>query len=102
MLGSCLRGSNGSCPLRPGRGALPSPRCFEGPAMPARFSDPGDTLIFLLRHPLRKQLLALYLKEAQMLSPKELADYTREPLANVSLHVRVLRDHGALELVRER
>ncbi len=70
--------------------------------MPARFNDPGDTLIFLLRHPLRKQLLALYLKEAEMLSPKELADYTKEPLANVSLHVRVLRDHGAVKLVEER
>jgi DNA-binding transcriptional ArsR family regulator len=70
--------------------------------MPAKFSDPGDRLVFLLRHPLRKQLLTLYVKEGGMLSPKELADYTNGPLVNVSLHVRVLRDHGAVELVTTR
>jgi len=70
--------------------------------MPAKFSDPGDRLVFLLRHPLRKQLLVLYVKEGGALSPKELADYTKEPLVNVSLHVRVLRDHGAVSLVKTR
>ncbi len=70
--------------------------------MEAKFSDPGDRLIFLLRHPLRKQLLVLYVKEGGLLSPKELANYMKEPLVNVSLHVRVLRDHGAVELVTTR
>jgi DNA-binding transcriptional ArsR family regulator len=70
--------------------------------MPAKFADPGDRLLFLLRHPLRKRLLVLYVKEEGMLSPKELADYTKEPLVNVSLHVRVLRDHGAVALVKTR
>jgi len=70
--------------------------------MPTQFADPGDALIFLLRHPLRKRLLLLYVREGGMLSPKELSDYTKEPLVDVSLHVRVLRDHGAVKLVRER
>lgn len=70
--------------------------------MPAKFSDPSDRLVFLLRHPLRKQLLVLYVKEGGAPSPKELADYTKEPLANVSLHVRVLRDHGAVALAKTR
>lgn len=70
--------------------------------MPTKPGDPAETLIFLIRHPLRRLLLGLYVREGGALSPKELSDYTKEPLANVSLHVRVLRDHGAVELVRER
>jgi DNA-binding transcriptional ArsR family regulator len=70
--------------------------------MPARIEDPDQAFLFLLRHPLRRRLLGLYVKEGGMLSPKELADYTKEPLVNVSLHVRVLRDHGAVELVETR
>lgn len=71
-------------------------------AMPARIEDLDQALPFLLRHPLRKRLLRLYLEAKEDLSPKELADYTREPLSTVALHVRVLRDQGAVELVRER
>jgi DNA-binding transcriptional ArsR family regulator len=59
-------------------------------------------MIFLLQHPLRKRLLGLYIESREPLSPKELADYTKEPLVNVALHVRVLRDHGAVELVTTR
>lgn len=70
--------------------------------MPAKIEDADQVLLFLLRHPLRKRLLRLYLESEEELSPKELADYTREPLATVALHVRVLRDQGAVELVRER
>jgi DNA-binding transcriptional ArsR family regulator len=58
-------------------------------------------MIFLLQHPLRKRLLALYVESREPLSPKELADYTKEPLVNVAMHVRVLRDHGAVYLVEE-
>lgn len=68
-------------------------------AVPA-MSD--QALLFLLRHPLRRRLWRLYIEEGEELSPKELADYTKQPLVNVALHVRVLRDHGAVELVRER
>jgi len=59
-------------------------------------------MIFLLQHPLRRRLLGLYVESDEPLSPKELADYTKEPLDNVACHVRVLRDHGAVELVVER
>lgn len=74
----------------------------EGLAMPAKIEDLDQALLFLLRHPLRKRLLRLYLKAEEELSPKELADYTKEPLGTVALHVRVLRDQGAVELARER
>jgi DNA-binding transcriptional ArsR family regulator len=61
-----------------------------------------QALLFLLRHPLRRRLLRPYVEEGEELSPKELADFTKQPLVNVALHVRVLRDHGAIELARER
>ena len=56
-------------------------------------------MIFPLQHPLRRRLLGLYVESEEPLSPKELADYTKEPLANVACHVRVLRDLGAVYLV---
>lgn len=56
-------------------------------------------MIFLLQHPLRRRLLGLYVESEEPLSPKELADYTKESLANVACHVRVLRDLGAVYLV---
>lgn len=68
--------------------------------MPAQDVEP--VLLFLLRHPLRRCLWRLYVEEGQGLSPKELADFTKQPLVNVAFHVRALRDHGAVELVRER
>lgn len=70
--------------------------------MPAKIHDPDQALLFLLRHPLRRRLLRLFIEEGEELSPKELADYTKQPLVDVALHVRVLRDQGAVELVRER
>lgn len=59
-------------------------------------------MIFLLQHRLRARLLGLYVESDEPLSPKELADYTKEPLSNVSCHVRVLRDHRAVCLVEVR
>ncbi|MDQ2631432.1 MAG: helix-turn-helix domain-containing protein [Actinomycetota bacterium] len=70
--------------------------------MPEKIGDPEQALLFLLRHPLRKRLLRLFVEEGEGLSPKELADFTKQPLVNVAMHVRVLRDQGAVELVRER
>lgn len=70
--------------------------------MSASNQDSEQALIFCLRHPLRRELLRLYAKENGSLSPKELADFTKQPLVNVSLHVRVLRDKGAVELVDTR
>jgi DNA-binding transcriptional ArsR family regulator len=63
---------------------------------------PEQALLFLLRHPLRRRLWRLYVEGGEGLSPKELADFTKQPLANVAFHVRALRDRGAVELVRER
>ena len=59
-------------------------------------------MLFLLQHPLRRRLLGLYVKSPEPLSPKELADYVRAPLDHVACHVRVLRDHHAVELVEVR
>lgn len=59
-------------------------------------------MIFLLQHPLRRRLLGLYVESVEPLSPKELADYTKEPLDNVACHVRVLAKHRAVELVEVR
>jgi DNA-binding transcriptional ArsR family regulator len=58
-----------------------------------------QTLLVLLHHPLRRELLGLYVKETDRLSPKELADYTKKPLSRVGHHVRVLADKGAVKLV---
>ena len=70
--------------------------------MPAKIQDADQALLFLLRHPLRKRLLRLFIEEGEELRPKELADYTKQPLVTVALHVRVLRDQSAVELVKER
>jgi Helix-turn-helix domain len=68
--------------------------------VPLKSTD--QVLLFLLRHPLRRRLWKLYVEEGEGLSPKELADFTKQPLANVAFHVRALRDHGAVNLVGER
>lgn len=50
-----------------------------------------------LAHPLRVRALAILVQRAA--SPSELADELGEPLGNVSYHVRLLYDHGLIELV---
>lgn len=55
-------------------------------------------LVHLLSHPLRVEILRQM--EKGTASPKELADRTGQRLANVSYHVRVLRDFECIELVR--
>jgi DNA-binding transcriptional ArsR family regulator len=64
--------------------------------------DPEGALLFVLQHPLRKRLLRLYVEEEGMLSPKELAEFTKQHLSNVGYHVRVLAERGAVEIVAER
>jgi hypothetical protein len=59
-------------------------------------------MLFLLQHPLRRRLLGLYVESVEPLSPKELADYTKQPLDKVACHVRVLAKHRAVELVEVR
>lgn len=60
-----------------------------------------ETLVFLLQHPLRKRLLRLYIEAKEMRSPKELSVPTNHHISDISYHVRVLAEHGAVELVAE-
>lgn len=64
--------------------------------------DAEQALLVCLRHPLRKLLLSLYVKEGGKLSPKEVADFTKRRLSSVGYHVRELAKYGAVELVEER
>jgi DNA-binding transcriptional ArsR family regulator len=52
----------------------------------------------ILSHSLRGQ--CWYALTERTMSPKELADHLKAPLSDVSYHVRVLRELGAIELVR--
>jgi len=65
----------------------------------AKKSSSEETLLFCLQHPLRKQLLRLFVKEKGDLSPKELTIPTNRDLSKVGYHVRVLAEQGAVELV---
>lgn len=57
-----------------------------------------NNLLVALRHPLRRDILrAMVGKEA--ISPREVAATLNQPLSNVSYHVRVLADCGAIALV---
>lgn len=51
--------------------------------LPEKISDPEQALLFLLRHPLRRELLRLYVKEDGSLSPKQLSDFTKKHLSMV-------------------
>jgi len=64
-------------------------------------TTPEDRLLQVLAHPLRKQLLRLYVQENGMLSPKELSDFTKKHISNVGYHVRVLVEYEAVEIVAE-
>jgi len=64
-------------------------------------TTPEDRLLQALAHPLRKQLLHLYVQENRMLSPKELSVFTKKHVSNVGYHVRVLVDYEAVEIVAE-
>jgi DNA-binding transcriptional ArsR family regulator len=71
--------------------------------MPANSKPTGreEALIFLLQHPLRKQLLRLCVEANEMRSPKELTIPVNRDISIVGYHVRVLAEHGAVELVAE-
>lgn len=71
--------------------------------------DPEQALLRALGHPMRKTLLKLCLEAGERKSPKELALATyggKRPfqthLSNVSYHIRVLAQYGAVELVDTR
>jgi len=63
---------------------------------------PNQALLDALKHPLRRLLLKLYIETGEMLSPKELALQTRQPLSSVSYHVRKLAEAGAVVLAEVR
>jgi DNA-binding transcriptional ArsR family regulator len=71
--------------------------------MPANSNPTGreEALMFLLQHPLRKQLLRLCVEAEAMRSPKELTVPVNRDISIVGYHVRVLAEHGAVELVAE-
>jgi len=58
---------------------------------------PSKSAAAIVNHPLRAR--CWYALAERTLSPKELADELHAPLCDVSYHVRVLRDLGAVELV---
>lgn len=58
-----------------------------------------ESLIKALSHPLRWRIMETVVDRGEA-SPVELARLLDEPLATVSHHTRVLRDHGCIELTR--
>jgi DNA-binding transcriptional ArsR family regulator len=60
-------------------------------------SDDND-LLTALRHPLRRRILRR-MDEEDAISPRDLSRLLGQPLSNVSYHVRVLVDCGAVTLV---
>ena len=57
-----------------------------------------NELLVALRHPLRRQILRAMV-ESNPISPRQVSDVLHEPLSNVSYHVRVLAECGAVALV---
>lgn len=60
-------------------------------------SDDNDLLV-ALRHPLRRDILRAMAGE-EAISPREISTALQQPLSNVSYHVRVLAECGAVALV---
>lgn len=62
-------------------------------------ADPEDLLV-ALRHATRREILRLLLVQSsnRAMSPRELAGLLGQQLSNVSYHVRVLKELGAVEL----
>jgi DNA-binding transcriptional ArsR family regulator len=58
-----------------------------------------QTLVHVLRHPVRVQALTILTERTA--SPKEISDELLEPLGTVAHHVRELQKLGLIELVRE-
>ncbi len=68
----------------------------------ATLNRPGDDdLLSALRHPLRRRILRL-LADGEAWSPRRMAAALRQPLSNVSYHVRVLAERSAITLVETR
>jgi DNA-binding transcriptional ArsR family regulator len=70
---------------------------YAADAMEGHHTDDNELLI-ALRHPLRRQILRAMAAQDQI-SPRQISDVLHQPLSNVSYHVRVLADCGAVTLV---
>jgi DNA-binding transcriptional ArsR family regulator len=70
----------------------------------ARSPEPPSypTLLQALNHPLRRQILLALHEAGEARSPRELSQVVRDPLSNVSYHVRVLRAKGVVALTDSR
>jgi DNA-binding transcriptional ArsR family regulator len=66
----------------------------------AKHSDDHD-LLLALQHTVRRRILRQMLRQ-KAISPRELGELLDLPLSNVSYHIRVLADCGAVSLVRTR
>lgn len=63
---------------------------------------PEETdLLRALRHPLRRRILR-QMADGEFVSPRELSTALRQPLSNVSYHVRVLAECHAIKLMKTR
>jgi DNA-binding transcriptional ArsR family regulator len=60
-----------------------------------------DNLLIALRHPLRRRILR-EMADGIVISPRELSTRLRQPLSNVSYHVRVLAERDVINLVETR
>ena len=60
-------------------------------------SDDNELLV-ALRHPVRRDILRVMAGE-KAISPRQIASALHQPLSNVSYHVRVLADCGAVSPV---
>lgn len=58
-----------------------------------------ENLLAALRHPLRRSILRA-MADGKPVSPRELSETLRQPLSNVSYHVRALVQSEAVTLVR--
>jgi DNA-binding transcriptional ArsR family regulator len=67
---------------------------------PAHRTEETD-LLRALRHPLRRRILR-EMADGTAVSPRELSNRLRQPLSNVSYHVRVLAEGRAITLVGTR
>ena len=57
-----------------------------------------NELLIALRHPLRREILRAMAAQDQI-SPRQISNELRQPLSNVSYHVRVLANCGTVKLV---
>jgi hypothetical protein len=70
-------------------------------AMERKSKNGDEALHSAFAHPLRRDILKFCLEAKEPLSPKALSVRANHRLSNVSYHVRVLAECGALEIVAE-